>query len=750
MYRIRIKKAPGGSPAGNLGEMAKGGKVMGDQAGYGLYVAERESGVRSPESAIRSPGAFYQAGGAVNQTLSPVDRSHANIEAEQGETAVVGNKGKLKQYKIGGKPHSQGGTPLSVPDGTFIFSNTRKLKMGGPILEEFGKSANTRKKYTPAELAKQYDLNHYQELMDNPNADPYTRRTAQLMLQNNQQKLAKLALYQEAMKGFPQGIPDIALPALQQVMGAGQEMGIGNQEPGVDGQESGAGSLQPGVGSGQLAVGSQRMAPPVGMAQDDVAAQGEGLPVAQDGGDQGSFHPPMLLPKMSPMAMLNSLIFPGIGANGIPASNSGKEPVPIPSWFKLWTKSNTPQGSISPTGRSTVYDPSRGNYLYDDYRYWSSLAGRPFKDAKDYQSFVYNHVQKSDPEAVGRMWGDYGLTRAGIANAEDPEWGFDDGIFGARTAEISHWRPKPTVPASTTPVTDTPAPKTEDKKEQQDPNWKTGPGEWTPWWTQDKINLGAAYRNRYGLNKYMPTYVGADVLLPNAVYYDPTRALAAGQESAALQHMMNMVYAGPQRLRAVGSNVQGQGFGLAATTLGDYANRNVAVGNQSATIKAGMLNDQSRFKSGLLDAYLKGNTIANQQYDNSVRLLNNDIRRNYISGITNAEKTGWLNKLNPYYSINPAYGQLFFKQGKALTDNAVGSGYSSDPLTMYNSYMQQFLDKVPGADRKTAQEFAMRAAFANKSQYGVDSDGDTRMSMSGAGYNPMAMMNMLGNYSPQF
>jgi hypothetical protein len=77
-------------------------------------------------------------------------------------------------------------------------------------LKVFGKSDKTSKKYTPAALAKQYDLNKYTAILENPNSSKLEKRTAELMIQNYNKKLAQLALVQEGKKGYPQGIPKVA------------------------------------------------------------------------------------------------------------------------------------------------------------------------------------------------------------------------------------------------------------------------------------------------------------------------------------------------------------------------------------------------------------------------------------------------------------------------------------------------------------------------------------------------------------
>jgi hypothetical protein len=148
----------------------------------------------------------------VRDTLQPVDRKDANLEAEKGETAMVNIDGIPAHFKIGGKRHSEGGTPLNLPDNSFIFSDTAKMKITDPIiLAQFG-MVPKKSGYTPADIAKKYDINKFRQVLADPNSEDVERKTAELMISNYNMKLAKLALLQESKKGFPQGIPVVAMP----------------------------------------------------------------------------------------------------------------------------------------------------------------------------------------------------------------------------------------------------------------------------------------------------------------------------------------------------------------------------------------------------------------------------------------------------------------------------------------------------------------------------------------------------------
>lgn len=158
-------------------------------------------------------------------TLQPTDIENANLEAEKDETVITNLQGEgiPEFYKIGGKPHSQGGTPLNLPANSFFFSQNHKMKLKDPeTLKLFGKTPR-KGGYTPAELSKKYDINKYREVLTNPTATKLEIDTAERMIKNYNLKLGALALAQESIKGFDKGIPAVA-------MGYMEENGINPEE----------------------------------------------------------------------------------------------------------------------------------------------------------------------------------------------------------------------------------------------------------------------------------------------------------------------------------------------------------------------------------------------------------------------------------------------------------------------------------------------------------------------------------------
>ena len=205
MPQVRIKRAgPQPTPQNKTG----------DQVNYGLITRPPLFGTGSMTA--DNP---YSAGGGM-PTIQKVDRDEATLIAEKGESVVgdlAGNQ-QLSHARIAGKTHSAGGTPLDVTPGSFVFSNTKKLRIkDDAVLDHFNKKPS-KAGFTPAEIAKQYPIDKYLNALSgktDQELDPIQAETYQRMLETNQQKLAELALMQESMKGFPKGIPQIS----QQLLG---------------------------------------------------------------------------------------------------------------------------------------------------------------------------------------------------------------------------------------------------------------------------------------------------------------------------------------------------------------------------------------------------------------------------------------------------------------------------------------------------------------------------------------------------
>lgn len=197
-------------------------KVRLPQAQSGLEV-KMKAGLGFNANQLSWPvmaGRFSEPDLEERQVLGPTDWDNANLEAELGETAVtdLNNDGIPEQYKIGGKRHYDGGTPLNLPENSFIFSRDITMKVKDPeILEQFGITNAPKGGITFADIAKKFNINKYKKILLDKNSDNLARETAELMIVNYNLKLGKLAIIQESIKGFPDGMPMIAMPYLESV-----------------------------------------------------------------------------------------------------------------------------------------------------------------------------------------------------------------------------------------------------------------------------------------------------------------------------------------------------------------------------------------------------------------------------------------------------------------------------------------------------------------------------------------------------
>lgn len=221
------------------------------------------------------------------KTITKVPREEANLEAEGGETVLTFDpSGYPLFYEIKGPRHSQNGVPLNLPDDSFIFSDTRSMKISDPnILEMFGKKAK-KGGYTPAELSKQYlNINKYREILQDKDSDKIEIKTAQLMIKKSIFKLGALALAQESKKGFPQGIPVVAKYYMEEA-GISEQDILPNAEQPQEGMEQ------------QMPQEGQQAMPQEQMMQGEAPTMPDGSPVAMPEDLSQQQMPPQEQPTM--------------------------------------------------------------------------------------------------------------------------------------------------------------------------------------------------------------------------------------------------------------------------------------------------------------------------------------------------------------------------------------------------------------------------------------------------------------------
>lgn len=204
MPNVRIKKAP----------------RTGEQEDYALVYNNVATSEAKPKEGVKT-------------TMTAVPREQANIEVEGNESVIgdINQDGFLELMTFQGKRHYEGGMPVNIPDGSFIFSDTSKLRITDPELLKYFGMGNNKKGYTPAQISKKYQINEYIDTLKNEDADDIAKKTANEMLKNNTKKLAELAVVQESMKGFENGIPDFAASVMAGLQGEQPQMKEGGWLP---------------------------------------------------------------------------------------------------------------------------------------------------------------------------------------------------------------------------------------------------------------------------------------------------------------------------------------------------------------------------------------------------------------------------------------------------------------------------------------------------------------------------------------
>jgi len=218
MYQVKIKKLP------NLPQARRGGS----------YLNYYQMAPSFTSDSLSDPNLDY------SKTLGPVDRDVANVEVEKKEKILMNGGdslgGMLTMYTAGGKRHAEGGTPLNLPEGAFVFSdfhgkdfrlggNTKTKEMDKGILAYFG-LPDRKGGYTFADIAAKYDLNKdVANLMDPTEVkDKMTMDTLMYNIKNKTKKLGALAIAQESKKG--EGAPKMAMPFITSMNMAPEDFDI--------------------------------------------------------------------------------------------------------------------------------------------------------------------------------------------------------------------------------------------------------------------------------------------------------------------------------------------------------------------------------------------------------------------------------------------------------------------------------------------------------------------------------------------
>lgn len=216
MKKVRVIKEPGRPQYSSAPGTSKA--RTGDQIGYGLYHNSSVSNVDDMDSKV-VPGL-----NDIRTMYPEVDREDANIEVEQGEYVIAPDLNSL--YKVGGKKHSKGGTPIKAVEGSYVVSDN--IVINQPVMDilDFDYDKKKDKKKTWADVMREkVDVKYFNNMgailkddqSDIP-VDPYMLNTAKIKMPEYQEIASKISLGNElskALKGKPSTIPAVAQPATE-------------------------------------------------------------------------------------------------------------------------------------------------------------------------------------------------------------------------------------------------------------------------------------------------------------------------------------------------------------------------------------------------------------------------------------------------------------------------------------------------------------------------------------------------------
>lgn len=239
--------------------------------------------------------------------------------------------------------------------------------------------------FTPADIAKKYDINSYKKLLYDPNTDELTRKTATLMIKNYIMKLGYLSIIQEAMKGFPQGMPEAAKPVLE-TMGYSMDQFV--PEPVREGQQEIMAQEQSENGMPTEMPSGEPIASMETMYGDDANAQ------------QMPVNPPM------PMAEYGMTL----GGYGMPMYSGGG--------ITPYGAANLPRNNITPMGTQNQFT-NVGLSLNDFLAKWEPIIpGIKDMNEGQAQKAIYEWSLANNPDAIRQMWKTHGLTAKGRGIAD--------------------------------------------------------------------------------------------------------------------------------------------------------------------------------------------------------------------------------------------------------------------------------------------------------------------------------------------
>jgi len=354
-------------------------------------------------------------------------------------------------------------------------------------------------------------------------------------------------------------------------------------------------------------------------------------------------------------------------------------------------------------------------------------------DLADYQEAMKASMGKSDPQPQQRYGGTYadgGYTWNGMMPVQDNDNSVEGTTVTAkrpRDLHLPYSDPvqlptqiqnspnvfNPSVPPVALQPMDMQNTSTGDNLGSATTTYNPSPRFTAP--TPDKWGIANSMLNLATIHKYPGYQAPINAVIPQTVFEDPTRQLAAIQESANIAGYNSALTGTGPRSRANIAAIQGQAADQSANVLGQTGNRNTQIANTANSQAADITNRLAQEQGNRLNKLYEQNVTSAQQYDNATREGRNDLTNQFTKAWQNRQGYDLMNKTSPYFYIDPVSGQRVFKTREAeaaFNSQVLGTGatgYSPGMAEKVNATYMELL-KQPAYQSDHGKQEALKLA----------------------------------------
>lgn len=617
--------------------------------------------------------------------MTSVPRNQANVEAEKGETMVTADvsSNRKELVAIGGKKHSQGGTPINAPVDSAIYSD--KLKITDPIILKFFNESGKKPK-TFAELSKKYDISKLNEKRENPLNDKITNNSIDKSLEDANFKLSALFTLQEFHE--EKGKPDEHSEHFEPFM---ERMRLDYDDLlGTKGEEGGTGMTPEmkhgGIVFDQLpiaATGDEIVAPPynenqafdkVGIERLNEYLNIYGIQPLNTNASKSAVLAKIKEAQSEAVRQNPNLIFDYMTTDTEDTTKSHRPNNKLQGIMK--GISNT---KVKPSGADGTYTNDDLRAMLEEGSLNTDNVLDAYQDNKWWYRMVNADIKEVSQEEMARkkeLLDKEGIEQGGIRYLH-----LGDGYYEA-------YKTKPNGEI----VKVEPDPAAVDKIHQ----WNVEHLSDTP---EDPKNMDFLWANKRALRQakkakrnipYIEPFTPvADTQFTDMAYYNPDQAINAIQSMVNTQGDKLAMFAPQQQQTA--NFLAGQQFDAIAKVIGNYEDKNITAYNQEQSINTQIANQASDRLARAIESHHNKTATLKQNYANAINAADKNIAENEIAmWQERADRLNMEKTIGEQYAVNPNTGIIEFQKGKDFFPNA---STQKDAADVFMDLKQ----KMPGA-----------------------------------------------------